>query len=201
VEALIDICRNLWIAFRRDLDPVKIALVVWIAFSSFLSGNELTDFRSYTGITGEKKDFSKILRKIYEEVVELGKFPGDDFIKREFFIGPGNDDTYKDIHILILIQNVDETERMTIQVTYFQPSENNPTVKYAKSMKNISCLFERDKIDITKSDYDEKELKKFLLEVLRSIQRKKKLLKKIGQRKRSFSNQMVLRASSPPRSA
>lgn len=152
----------------------------------FLSGSELTDSRSYTGITGEKKDFSKILRKIYEEVSELGKFPGDDFIKREFFVGPGNDDTYKDIHILILIQNVDDMERMTIQVTYFQRSENNPTVKYAKSMKNISCLFEGDKIDITKSDYDEKELKKFLLEVLRAIRGKKKLLKKIGQKKDHF---------------
>jgi len=166
--------------------PIKIALVVWIVFYMFLSGSELTDSRSYTGITGEKKDFSKILRKIYEEVSELGKFPGDDFIKREFFVGPGNDDTYKDIHILILIQNVDDMERMTIQVTYFQRSENNPTVKYAKSMKNISCLFEGDKIDITKSDYDEKELKKFLLEVLRAIRGKKKLLKKIGQKKDHF---------------
>ncbi len=159
--------------------PIKIALVLWISFYLFLSGSEPADSRSYTGITGKKKDSSKSLRKIYEEVTELGKFPGDDFTKREFFVGPGNDDTYKDIHILILIQNVDEMEKMTIQVTYFKHSENNPTVKYAKSVKNISCSFDGDKIYITKSDYDEKELKKFLLEVLRAIRGKKKLLKKI----------------------
>lgn len=181
MEALIEIYRNLWIASMKFL-PIKIALVLWIAFYLFLSGSELTDSKSYKGITRKKKDSSKILRKIYEEVSELGEFPGDDFIKREFFVGPGNDDTYKDIHILILIQNVDEMEKVTIQVTYFQHSENNPTVKYAKSEKNILCLFEGDKIDITKSDYDEKELKKFLLEVLRAIRGKKKLLKKTGSK-------------------
>ncbi len=60
--------------------PIKIALVVWIAFCLFLSGSKLTGSWSYSGITGEKKDSSKILRKIYEEVSELGNFPGDDFV-------------------------------------------------------------------------------------------------------------------------
>jgi len=45
-------------------------------------------------------------------------------------------------------------------------------------VKNISCLFKGEKIDITKSDYDEKKLKKFLPEVLCAIRGKKKLLKK-----------------------
>ena len=124
------------------------------------------------------KDPSKVLREIYQEVKELGKFPGDEFIKREFFVGKDDDDTYQDIHALILIQNIDEIEKITIQVTYFQPSENDPTVKYAKDMKSISYALLQDEIVIIKSDYDEKERRKFLPQVLRAIRGKKKLLKK-----------------------
>ncbi len=124
------------------------------------------------------KDPSKVLREIYQEVKELGKFPGAEFIKREFFVGKDDDDTYQDIHALILIQNIDEIEKITIQVTYFQPSENDPTVKYAKDMKSISYALLRDEMVIIKSDYDEKERRKFLPQVLRAIRGKKKLLKK-----------------------
>lgn len=153
-------------------------IIVIIVIPIFLSGIELPDSLSYTEISGKKKDPSKIVREIYREVKELGRFPGDDFVKREFFVGEGDDDTYKDIHVLILIQNIDDKERLTIQVTYLQSSENNPTIKYAKKVKNILCLIGGDKIDIIKSDYDEKESIKFLPEILRAIRGKKKLLKK-----------------------
>ena len=155
----------------------KIASVGLIAISMFLSGSELPDFMSYRGILSEKKDPSKTLREIFREVKELARFPGDDFIKREFFVGEGDDDTYKDIHVLVLIQNADDKERLTIQVTYLQSSENNPTIKYAKNVRSILCLIGGDKIDIIKSDYDEKESKKFFPEILRAIRGKKKLLK------------------------
>jgi hypothetical protein len=131
-----------------------------------------------TGLSVIKKDSYKVLKEIYREVKELGKFPGDDFIKREFFIGPGKDDTYKDIHVLVLIQNIEDKERITIQITYLQRSENNPTIKYAKNVRSISCLYEGDEIDIVKSDYNKKEYKKLLPDVLRAIRDKKKLLKK-----------------------
>jgi hypothetical protein len=140
------------------------------------SGCELPDFTGYEGISG-KKDSSKILMEIYQEVKELGPFPGDDFIKREFFVGKDDDDTYQDIHTLILIQNIYEIEKITIQVTYFQPSENDPTVKYAKNMRSISYALLQDEIVVLKSDYDEKERKKFLPQILRAIRGKKKLLK------------------------
>ncbi|UCE41093.1 MAG: hypothetical protein JSV17_16915 [Candidatus Aminicenantes bacterium] len=146
----------------------KIVSVGFILIPLFLSGSEFQG----------KKDPSKVLREIYKEVKELGKFPGDDFIKREFFVGKDDDDTYQDIHALILIQNIDEIEKITIQVTYFQPNENDPTVKYAKNMKSISYALLQDEMVILKSDYDEKERKKFLPQILRAIRGKKKLLKK-----------------------
>jgi hypothetical protein len=146
----------------------KIASVGFMIIPMFLSGSELPG----------NTDPSKVLREIYREVKELGSFPGDDFIKREFFVGKDDDDTYQDIHALILIQNINEIEKITIQVTYFQPSKNDPTVKYAKDMKSISYALLEDEIAIIKSDYNEKERKKFLPKILRSIRGKKKLLKK-----------------------
>jgi len=155
-----------------------IVLIGSIIIPSFLSGSEPSDSTWYAGILGKKKDPSKILMEIYREVIELGRFPGDDFVKREFFVGKDDDDTYQNIHVLILIQNVNDEERITIQVTYMQPSENNPTIKYARNVKSILCIVGAENISINKSDYDAKELKKFLPKVLRAIRGKKKLLKK-----------------------
>jgi hypothetical protein len=157
---------------------IKIVLAGLIAFRLFLYSSESANSMDHKGISEANKDSYKVLKEIYREVKELGKFPGDDFIKREFFIGPGKDDTYKDIHVLVLIQNIEEKERITIQVTYLQRSENNPTIKYAKNVRSISCLYGGDKIDIVKSDYDKKERKTLLPDVLRAIRDKKKLLKK-----------------------
>ena len=146
----------------------KIVSFVLIVLPVFLSGNEMQ----------MKKDSLKVLREIYLEVKELGKFPDDDFIKREFFVGKDDDDTYQDIHVLVLIRNIDEIEKITIQVTYFQSSEDDPTVKYAKNSRSLSYALLQDEIVIIKSDYDEKERRKFLPQVLRAIRGKKKLLKK-----------------------
>lgn len=148
-----------------------------IVLPLFFFGNEISTSLSHEGKSG-KKDASKFLREIYNEVKELGNFPGDDFFKREFFVGKDDDDTYQDIHALILIQNMGGVEKITIQVTYFRPSENDPTVKYAVNMRNISYALLQDEIVILESDYDEKERKKFLPEILRAIRGKKKLLKK-----------------------
>jgi len=158
---------------------LRLFIIEFVILPIFLSGGELLDSRSCAEVSAKKKDSSKILREIYREVKELGRFPGDDFIKREFFVGKDDDDTYQDIHVLILIQNMDDGERMTIQVTYLQPSKNNPTVKYAESMRSIVCSLDEGSTDIIKSDLDEKEHKKFLSQVLHAIRGKKKLLKKI----------------------
>jgi len=162
---------------------IRIAIVGVIAFYMFLSGGELPDSMNIEGISETKKVSSHILKEIYTEVVELGKSPGGDFIKREFFVGEDDDDTNKDIHVLILIQNVDQKEKITIQVTYLQRSKDNPVVRYAKNVRSISCSLEGDKIYIIKSDYDENENRSFLPEVLLAIRNKKKLLQKLNQKK------------------
>ena len=150
-----------------------------VVYPVSLYGGKLSGSLTYAELKLAKKDPAKILREIYEEVKELGKFPGDDFIKREFFVGKDDDDTYQDIHVVVLIQNIGDEEKMTIQVTYMQPSESDPTVKFAKSVRSILCSVNGDIIDILKSDYNEREHRKILPQILRAIRGKKKLLKKI----------------------
>jgi len=162
---------------------IKITIVGVIAFYLFLSGSEPADSMDYTGISEIKKDSSKVLKEIYREVKELGKFPSENFIKRQFFLGEDDDDTNKDIHVFILIQNIDEKEKITIQATYMRRGKNKPVVAYAKNVRSISCVLEGDKIDIIKSDYDEMERESFLPEVLRSIRNKKKLLKMLDKKR------------------
>jgi hypothetical protein len=163
----------------------KIALWGILVIPMILSGSELSK-SLYEARNYGKKDPVKIMRQIYEEVKELGKFPGDDFIKREFFVGKDDDDTYQNIHALVLIQNIEGIEKVTIQVTYFKPSENDRTVKYAENMKVICYALLKDEIAIIKSDYSEKERNKFLPQVLRAILGKKKLLKKTWVDSKAF---------------
>ena len=125
---------------------------------------------------GEAK-YLKILNLIYDEVKELGPYPGEDFIRREFFIGKDDDDTNKNQHVVVLILNIDGQEKMRLQVTYLEPTKENPQVKYAKDLKNIMCVVIGNNVTIQSSDYTERELEKLAPEILRAIQDKKKLLK------------------------
>ncbi|MGB3860441.1 MAG: hypothetical protein WA915_00020 [Candidatus Aminicenantaceae bacterium] len=130
-------------------------------------------------ISIEKKDTSKILKEIYQEMKEFDKYPGCDFIKREFFVGEDDDDTNKDIHVVILVQDVDEKEKVTIQVTYMERSKGRPVIGIAKYVKVLSFFVLEDQTDIIKSDFDAKEKEIVLPGVLQAIKNKKKLLKEI----------------------
>ncbi len=155
----------------------KITAIGVITFFVFLTGVESAESMSFSAITETKKSSSVLLKNIYREVLELGKSPGDDFIQRQFFVGEDDDDTNKDIHVFILIQKIDEVEKMTLQITYMQRGKGKPVIQYAKYVKSISCLLAGDKIDIIENDYDEKGIESILPEVLHAIQNKKKLLK------------------------
>lgn len=156
----------------------KIALFFVIASSSILLRSVQSrnlPFLAEPG--GGEKQCIKILREIYDEVKELGPYPGEDFIRREFFVGKDDDDTNKDQHVVVLIQNAQGQEKMRIQVTWMEPGKENPQVKYAGNVKNIWCVIIRNNITIQKSDYTERELDKSTPEILRAIRNKKKLLK------------------------
>jgi hypothetical protein len=127
----------------------------------------------------EKKNSSKILKEIYQEMVEFEKYPGCDFIKREFFVGEDDDDTNKDIHVVILVQEVDEKEKVTIQVTYMERRKGRPVVGIAKSIRVFSYFVTEDQTEIIKSDFEAREKELVLPGVLKAVKDKKKLLKNI----------------------
>jgi hypothetical protein len=128
----------------------------------------------------ETKNAEKIpalLRDIFKEVLELGPYPGEELVRREFFVGEGDDDTYKDYHLVVLIHDVPGGQRMILQVTRLVPDPNNPRIKHGRDAKMIVCRTNGDRLDIVKSDYADKELSSFLPELLRAIRDRKKLMR------------------------
>ncbi len=152
-------------------------------YAGVVFGLFLISLNGPTGVSCAEKDSAqakhlKILKQIYDEVKELGRYPGEDFIRREFFIGnEDDDDTNKNQHVAVLIQTIDGQEKMSIQVTAMEPSKENPQVKYATSSKSILCRVGKDALTIQTSDYDEPELERLASEILRAVLAKKKLLK------------------------
>lgn len=131
----------------------------------------------------KKKDTAQTLKEIYEEVKGFGAYPGCDFIKREFFVGEDDDDTNKDTHVVILVQDVDEKKKVLIQVTTMERSKGRPFIGIAKNVKALSYFIRDNHPEIIQSDFDDRETDCILPGVLRAIKNKKKLLKEIKSSK------------------
>ena len=128
---------------------------------------------------GQKKaDLPGLLREIREEVMGLGRYPGEDFARGEFFLGEGDDDTNKTHAVGILVKDETEGSRMTIVVSRLEPSRENPRVKYARDPKTVACTFTSAGIELARSDYPAGELEKLLAAVLKAVTDKKALLKR-----------------------
>jgi hypothetical protein len=130
-------------------------------------------------ISLKKKDTAKILKEIHHEMKQFENYPGYDFVKREFFVGEDDDDTNKDIHVVILVQDVDQKEKVTIQVTYMERSKGRPVIGIAKYVKVLSFFVIEGQTEIIKSDFDAEGKEIVLPGVLQAIKNKKKLLKEI----------------------
>ena len=125
---------------------------------------------------GPVKKYLAVLKHIHAEVKEIGPYPGEDFIRREFFVGEDDDDTNKDIHVIVLIQSLEAKERMTIRVTEMVKDPGNPRARLAKTSRALVCLVAADRLEVQSSDYGEKDLAELVPEILTAIQNKKKLL-------------------------
>jgi len=123
------------------------------------------------------KKYLTVLKQIHAEVKEIGPYPGEDFIRREFFVGEDDDDTNKDIHVIVLIQSLKSKEMMTIRVTEMAKDPGNPQARLAKTSRALTCLVAEDRLEVQSSDYGEKELDELVPEILTAIQNKKRLLK------------------------
>ena len=129
-----------------------------------------------TSTAQRKKDPNEILKEMYKEVVELGPYNNEDFIKREFHIDLDSDENNSEEHVVFLIQRVGDKEKMIIQVTYFE-AKRTRIIKYAKDIKTISCYIKGDKIEIKKCDYSEDGINFLFADILQGIRNQKKFLK------------------------
>lgn len=149
--------------------------------ASLLLSSLLSSGPAPSGEASERRQgYLEVLRIIFSEVKDLGNYPGEDFIKREFFLGLDDDDTNKDQHVVVLIQTLCGQEVMSIQVTFMEKRKDNPNIRYAKSVRSLSCFCHPDKLAIRSSDYAESDLKGLALDILRAVRDKKKLLKEYG---------------------
>ncbi len=126
---------------------------------------------------GPLKKYLTVLKQIHAEVKEMGPHPGEDFIRQEFFVGEDDDDTNKDIHVVVLIQSRESKELMTIRVTEMAKDPGNPRARLAKTSRVLTCLVAEDRLAVQRSDYEEKDLTALVPEILTAIQNKKRLLK------------------------
>ncbi len=118
-----------------------------------------------------------VLKQIYVEVKELGPYPGETFIKHDFFLGPADDDSYKREHVVVLIQDVDGVERMRIQVTEMKNRPDDPRIQLAGKTRTITCSVSGgEALTLLRSDYSDTETVRLAPDILRAVREKKKLL-------------------------
>jgi hypothetical protein len=121
-----------------------------------------------------------LLRRIRDEVLGLERYPGEDFHRGEFHLGPGDDDTNKTHAVGILVRGEPESFRLTIQISRLERSAGDPRVSYARDPKTVVCVFPGREVVIVRSDYPPAELEEILTSVLRAVVDKKNLLKRRG---------------------
>lgn len=135
----------------------------------------------------ERADIPSLLREIRAEVVSIGGYPGEDFARGEFFLGEGDDDTYKTHAVGILVKDDDGGSRMTIVVSRLEPARDDPRVKYARDPKTIVCAFSPAEVALARSDFPPDELGRLLPAVLKAVVDKKALLRSPAAKIRAIS--------------
>jgi hypothetical protein len=123
----------------------------------------------------EHKDVPGLLAAVVSEVRDLGRHPGEDFTRWEFFLGEDDDDTNKDIHAVVVIH--EDPLRLRIHITDLDRLPSNPRVRVARRTRVIFARGDGERLTLEKSDYPPRELVPVLRSLLKAIRDKKKLLR------------------------
>ena len=128
-----------------------------------------------------KADVPGLLRRIRDEVLELRRYPGEDFVRGEFHLGEGDDDTNKTHAVGVLIKDevAGEGRRMTVVVTRLEPSTADPRIRLSRESETLVCRFAADKVEVLSSDHPPESLGRLLRDILKAVVDKKNLLKEI----------------------
>jgi hypothetical protein len=167
---------------REFLRNFPRGIIIGVAVAHvFISNARSSIYDVLTNTLQRKKNPTDILKEMYKEVVELGAYENEDFIKREFHIDLDSDENNSEEHVVFLIQSVGDKEKMTIQVTYFE-AKRTRIIKYAKDIKTILCHVKGGEVEIKKCDYSEHDIKSLFPDILQGIRNKKKFLKLIDRK-------------------
>ncbi len=124
----------------------------------------------------EERFISEKIREIFMEVRRAALVSPEGWREWQSFLGQDEDDTYKDEHLFILIQEGEGESRVFLQVTKMERDARNPVVQRARGTKLIEATVKEEKVLIARNDFAPKEARKILPEILRSIKEKKRLL-------------------------
>ncbi len=149
----------------------KAGLAAAVVVAAFLASSQAPPLPAQ-----KSEEVLRLLRQIRAAVQELGKYPGEDFVRGEFFLGEGDDDTNKTHAVGVLVTDEVEGGRMTIVVSRLEPTGANPRVRYARDPRTIVCRFPAAGVEIVRSDYAPADLRRLLPSLSRAIADKKNLL-------------------------
>ncbi len=121
----------------------------------------------------------KLLKDIHDEVMQFGLNEDPNLIKREFWMDLDGREDNKEEHVVVMRHNDGLNFKLTIQVTYFSGDKGKRFVRFAKDTKLIQCCVKEHDLEISKSDYSDKEMEKLFNNILIGIRNKKELLKLI----------------------
>jgi hypothetical protein len=118
------------------------------------------------------------LLRVYQEVKAIGPKPGDLFVQQEFFAGgPDDDDTNRELHVVVLIQPALGEDKITVQVTRFERDKNDRNIKRAVDTKTVTAEIVKGSVKNLVSEFDELSLHRTLELVQQAVIEKKKLFK------------------------
>jgi hypothetical protein len=121
----------------------------------------------------------KLLRAIHDEIMEFGINEDPNLIKREFWMDLDGREDNKEEHVVVMRHNDGINLKMTVQVTYYSEDKGKRFIRFAKDTKLVQCCVKENDLEISNSDYDEKEMEKLFQDILIGIRNKKEILKLI----------------------
>ena len=136
-------------------------------------------FHPIGGKAQQVTNHHKLLKDIYDEVMQFGINEDPDLIKREFWMDLDGQESNKEEHVVVMRHNDGLNLKMTVQVTYFSEDRGKRLVRFAKDTKLVQCCIKEHDLEINRSDYSDQEMEKLLNNILIGIRHKKELLKLI----------------------
>jgi hypothetical protein len=156
------------------------AFLFWLMLFSFFLLEGYTSLVFPEMILKRQKKPEGFLQEICQEVREMGSYPNENFIKREFHINLDGREENREEHVVVLIYPWEDREKMTVQVTYYEPLPHKRYIKVAKQIRSIYCCFSIGWFEIENSDYSPDEMKSLLPSILKGIRSKKKWMRLQG---------------------